>query len=146
MLLVFMPMYVYIFSWHCNISNYVCIMYPYIFHLMYWFGCNVATHDKQSQRTSFYSFCPRHWFPGISLVFYSLFPCLSLAKGAGLPDFSWHKIPKRGKYIPNYHKIYQILSSIPNSCKIDQMSIQYTNIFHYKTLQRLPKFGLLVWK
>jgi hypothetical protein len=27
---------------------------------------------------------------------------------AGLPDFSWYNIPKRGKYIPTYHKVYQI--------------------------------------
>jgi hypothetical protein len=26
--------------------------------------------------------------------------------GAGLPDFSWYNIPKRGK-VPNDHKIYQ---------------------------------------
>jgi hypothetical protein len=26
----------------------------------------------------------------------------------GLPDFSWYKIPKTGKNIPNGHKIYQM--------------------------------------
>jgi hypothetical protein len=32
----------------------------------------------------------RHWF------------------GTGLPDFSLYKIPKREKYIPNYHELYQM--------------------------------------
>jgi hypothetical protein len=67
---------------------------------------------------------------------------------AGLPDFSWYKIPKR-------EKIYQITTSY-----IYQMSIKYnyiktvkwtkcpyikyTNIFHCMTLQNLPKFGFLI--
>jgi hypothetical protein len=29
---------------------------------------------------------------------------------------------------------------------MDQVSINYTNIFHCKTFQNLPKFGFLVWK
>jgi hypothetical protein len=29
---------------------------------------------------------------------------------------------------------------------MDQVSIKYTNIFHCKTLQNLPKFGFLVCK
>jgi hypothetical protein len=29
---------------------------------------------------------------------------------------------------------------------MDQVAINYTNIFHCKTLQNLPKFGFLVWK
>jgi hypothetical protein len=29
---------------------------------------------------------------------------------------------------------------------MDQVSIKYTIISHYKTLQNLPKFGFLVWK
>jgi hypothetical protein len=29
---------------------------------------------------------------------------------------------------------------------MDQVSIKYTNIFHCKTLQNLPKFGFSVWK
>jgi hypothetical protein len=52
----------------------------------------------------------------------------------GLPDFSWSKIPKRGK-------IYQITTKY-----IDQMVIKYTKIFHCKTPQNLPKLGFLVWK
>jgi hypothetical protein len=56
---------------------------------------------------------------------------------AGLPDFSWCKIPKRGK-------IYQMATgctkrplNIYNGRKIDQMVIKYTKIFH---LQDPPKF------
>jgi hypothetical protein len=39
---------------------------------------------------------------------------MEIRRGTGLPDFSWYKIPKRGKYtklpqnIPNVHKIYQM--------------------------------------
>jgi hypothetical protein len=36
--------------------------------------------------------------------------------------------------------------SIPNGCKIHQMCVKYTNALHCKTLQKLPKFGFLVWK
>jgi hypothetical protein len=63
---------------------------------------------------------------------------------AGLPDFSWSKIPKRGK-------IHQIITkytiwpqNISNGRKIDQMVIKYTKNFHSKTLQNLPKLGFLV--
>jgi hypothetical protein len=41
-----------------------------------------------------------------------------------------------------YSKLSQI---IPNGGKIDQMAIKYTNIFHCKTLQNLPKLRFLVW-
>jgi hypothetical protein len=34
----------------------------------------------------------------------------------------------------------------PNGRKIDQMCIKYTDIFHCKNLQKLLKFGFLVWK
>jgi hypothetical protein len=37
----------------------------------------------------------------------------------GLPDFSWHNIPKRGK-------IYQITTKLPNFLQIAQMSITYS--------------------
>jgi hypothetical protein len=30
--------------------------------------------------------------------------------------------------------------------KVDQMAIKYTNIFHCKTLQNIPKLGFLVRK
>jgi hypothetical protein len=36
--------------------------------------------------------------------------------------------------------------NIPNSYKVDKLSINYTNFFHCKTLQNLPKLGFLVWK
>jgi hypothetical protein len=29
---------------------------------------------------------------------------------------------------------------------MEQICIKYTIIFHYKTLQNLPKWGFLVWK
>jgi hypothetical protein len=34
--------------------------------------------------------------------------------------------------------------NIPNGRKIDQMAIKYTNIFHRKSFQNLPKLGFLV--
>jgi hypothetical protein len=37
---------------------------------------------------------------------------------------------------------------MPNGPKIDQMVLKYTNIFHCKTLQNVPKigiFGLKTW-
>jgi hypothetical protein len=53
---------------------------------------------------------------------------------------------KTGKNIPNNHKNTQCTLSIPNARKIDRMSIKYTNIFHCRTLQKIPKFVLLVRK
>jgi hypothetical protein len=64
----------------------------------------------------------------------------------GLPDFYWYNIPRSGKNIPNYHKIYQMAIKTPHGRNIYEMSINYTNIFHCKTLQNEPKFGFLVWK
>jgi hypothetical protein len=29
-------------------------------------------------------------------------------RSSGLPDFSWYKIPKRGKNKPNYYELYQM--------------------------------------
>jgi hypothetical protein len=46
-------------------------------------------------------------------------------------------IQKWGKSIPNYHKLYQ------NCYKIYQTAVEYTNIFHCKTLRNLPKLGFL---
>jgi hypothetical protein len=48
------------------------------------------------------------------------------------------------KYIPNNHKMYQTALNLPIGSKIYQMVIKYANIFHYKTLQNLPKTGFLV--
>jgi hypothetical protein len=54
--------------------------------------------------------------------------------GAGLPDLYWYNLPKR-------ETIFQI-----TICKIYQMTIKYTNIFHCKSFRNLPKLGFLVWK
>jgi hypothetical protein len=32
---------------------------------------------------------------------------------------------------------------MPNGRKIDQTSVKYTNVFHCKTLQNIPKLGFL---
>jgi hypothetical protein len=53
-------------------------------------------------------------------------------------DFSWYKIPRTGVNIPNYHKTYQMTSQYSN--------IQFTNIFHSKVLQNIPKLGFLLRK
>jgi hypothetical protein len=46
---------------------------------------------------------------------------------------------QNAKNIPNKHKIYKMAV-----CKVDQMAINFTNIFHCKTLQNLPKRGFWV--
>jgi hypothetical protein len=51
---------------------------------------------------------------------------------------------KTGKNVPNYHKIYQIARKMPNGRNIDQTALEYTTIFHGKTLQSFPKLGFLV--
>jgi hypothetical protein len=43
-------------------------------------------------------------------------------------------------------KSTQWAQNIPNGRKIDPMAIKYTNHFHCKSLQNLPKLGFLVWK
>jgi hypothetical protein len=80
---------------------------------------------------------------GLSGIVYILLIILSTS---GLPDFSWHNIPKRGK-------IYQITKALPKDYKIYQITVKYTkiavkytNIFHYKSVQNLPKLAFLVWK
>jgi hypothetical protein len=65
---------------------------------------------------------------------------------AGLPDFSSHNLPKRGKIDKmtiNYMKWPQ---NIPKCGKIDQTDLKCTNIFHCKIKQNLPKLGFLVRK
>jgi hypothetical protein len=66
---------------------------------------------------------------------------------SGLPDFSWHMIPKLEKctkwtqIVPNGHKISQ------KSIKyVFQMAIKYFNFFPSKALQNLTELGFLVWK
>jgi hypothetical protein len=71
------------------------------------------------------------------------------------------KYTKWPQNIPNDHKIYQMTTkytkwpqNIPNGHKVyqmaviylDKLSIMYTNIFHSNVLQKLLKFGFLVWK
>jgi hypothetical protein len=63
---------------------------------------------------------------------------------SGLPDFSWYNVPKRGKIYQIIIKYSEWLQNIQNCRKIDQMAIKYTNIFHCKTLQSLPKLEFLV--
>jgi hypothetical protein len=71
---------------------------------------------------------------------------LFIATGAGLPDFSWYNIPKRGKIYQITIKYTKWPQNIPNCRKVDPMAIKYSNIFHCKTLQNLPKMVILVWK
>jgi hypothetical protein len=64
----------------------------------------------------------------------------------GLPDFSWFNVPKlekMDKITVQYIKFPQI---VPTSRKTEQIAIKYTNIFHCKTPQNLPKLGFLVLK
>jgi hypothetical protein len=69
---------------------------------------------------------------------------------------SGHKIYQWPQNIPNHHLIYQITTKYTNIhkifqlavCKIDQMSLKYTNITHCKALQNVPKleiFGLKIY-
>jgi hypothetical protein len=51
------------------------------------------------------------------------------------------KITKLPRTVPNVHKILQKTVS-----KMNQVSVKYTNIFHCKTPQNLPKLGFYVWK
>jgi hypothetical protein len=62
----------------------------------------------------------------------------------GLPDFSWSKIPKRGKIYQITTKYTKWPQNISNGRKIDQTVIKYTKIFHNKTLQNLPRMGFFV--
>jgi hypothetical protein len=60
---------------------------------------------------------------------------------------------KTGKNIPTDHNITKWPQNVSNGLKIFQMTIKYstndykyTNVFHHKAHQNLPKFGFLVWK
>jgi hypothetical protein len=68
------------------------------------------------------------------------------ASESGLPDLSWYSVPKQEKYTKMTAKCtkWPYYVAIPNGCQIFQMAINYTNIFHYKVLQNIPKFGCLV--
>jgi hypothetical protein len=54
------------------------------------------------------------------------------------------KAYQNGGKIPNDHKMYQMAITFTTWPKIYQMAIKYTNIFHYKTLQNVPKMGFFV--
>jgi hypothetical protein len=63
---------------------------------------------------------------------------------AGLPDFSWHNIPKQEKIYEMAINYTNWPQNIPTGHKIDQNIIKYTNIFHCKVHQNFPKLGFLV--
>jgi hypothetical protein len=74
-------------------------------------------------------------------------PLLQWIRGR-VARFFWYNRPKR-KNIPNGHNIHYINGyniCVPKGRKIDHMAIKYTNIFHSKTFQNLPKLGFMVWK
>jgi hypothetical protein len=48
----------------------------------------------------------------------------------GLPDFSWHNIPARGKIYQITTKLPKCPQNIPNDRKIFQMTRIYNSIFH----------------
>jgi hypothetical protein len=65
------------------------------------------------------------------------------ADDSGLPDVSWHIVPKRVKSI--LHKLPLNFQTI-HVGKIDQMTVKYTSIFYSKALQNLPKLGFFCLK
>jgi hypothetical protein len=71
-------------------------------------------------------------------------PAAAAAAGPGLPDLSWCNIPKRGKMYQITIQYTKWPQYIPNGRKIGPMAIKYTNIFHSKSFQVLPKLGFLV--
>jgi hypothetical protein len=55
---------------------------------------------------------------------------------AGLPDFSWHNIPKR-------LKIYQIATKIPNDHNIFPMAREYIyQLFPFQGPPKFTQFGI----
>jgi hypothetical protein len=67
----------------------------------------------------------------------------------GLKNNKWVK-SKVARFFLMQHtktgKRYQMVIKVPNGRKIDQKGIKYTIIFHFKTLQNIPKLGFLVLK
>jgi hypothetical protein len=59
----------------------------------------------------------------------------------GGQDFPSFKHTKLWKIYLNYHKLYQTAINNSKWPKIFRMGIKYTNIFHSKALQNLPKLG-----
>jgi hypothetical protein len=68
--------------------------------------------------------------------------CGQPSHGPGLPDLSSYNIPKRGKIYQMTTKCNKMPLNLPICIKTYQIAIKYTNIFHYKTLQNLPKNGI----
>jgi hypothetical protein len=68
--------------------------------------------------------------------------CKGNKLASGLPDLSWHNIPKRVKFT-KLQQNYEMTIKIPNGRYIFQMGIKYTNIFHFKSLQNVPKLEFL---
>jgi hypothetical protein len=67
------------------------------------------------------------------------------AMSPGLPDFTRLNIPKRGKNIPNYHRILNSHKICPNGRKTFQMTRIYNSIFVARSSKIYPKwdcFGL----
>jgi hypothetical protein len=60
---------------------------------------------------------------------------------ARVARFVFTQYTKRRENIPNYHNITKWPKYITNGCKIFQMTVKYTSIFHSKALKNLPKLG-----
>jgi hypothetical protein len=73
--------------------------------------------------------------------------------------FNWNSAPRiqgcqifpgtiyqNGENIPNLPQLCQMYWNIPNGREIFQMAIKYTNFFHFKALQNVPKLEFWVWK
>jgi hypothetical protein len=99
------------------------------------------------------SVCPCVLRAPFSLPSFHLFafPANLWLRVQGCQIFIGPNIPKREKYIQNYHKLYQITTNytklpynLPNCHTIYQMAIKI--FFHTKALQNIPKLGFLVRK
>jgi hypothetical protein len=63
---------------------------------------------------------------------------------AGLPDCFGTTYQNGEKYTKMTTKYTKWSMNIFNGSKIDQMAKTFTNIFHFKKLQNLPKLAFLV--
>jgi hypothetical protein len=61
-----------------------------------------------------------------------------------LPDFSRSKHTNTGKIYQITTKYTKVTLNLPNSRKIFQMAVKYSNIIHTEALQNIPKLGFLV--
>jgi hypothetical protein len=70
--------------------------------------------------------------------------CVKMACRSGLPDFSWHNVPKWEKIYRNTTKYTKWSKNIPK-WSYNKPNIQKIyNTVHFKTLQYLPKLGFLI--